>query len=147
LPMGAEPVVRPALPAAVVPLAPGSRPVAGAVTSAFGMRVHPITGVYKLHDGTDFGAPCGTPIRVPWAGTVTGTGVSVGYGYRVHVRHDDGLATAYAHLPRFDVGVGQRLGAGEQVGVVGTTGYSTGCHLHWMAWQSGALVDPMTLID
>jgi murein DD-endopeptidase MepM/ murein hydrolase activator NlpD len=144
LPDGAQPVVRVMFPTASVPTA-GAQPVPGPVTSPFGMRVHPVTGVYKLHDGTDFGAPCGTPIRLPWAGTVVGTDVSRGYGYRVRVRHDDGLVTAYAHLPRFEVRAGDRLEAGAGLGVVGNTGYSTGCHLHWMAWQEGKLVDPMRL--
>lgn len=146
LPMGAAPVQRAALPSAVLPRLPGLQPVVGRVTSGFGMRVHPITGVYKLHDGTDFGSACGTPVSVPWAGVVTRTDVSAGYGYRVHVRHDDGLVTAYAHLPRFQVTVGDRLAAGQRVGMVGSTGYSTGCHLHWMAWRGGRLVDPMGLL-
>lgn len=154
VPMGSRPVVRASLPGATVPGdtvlgppgKPGAAPVQGRMTSPFGMRKHPVTGIYKLHDGTDFGAPCGTPIRSPWAGTVVKTDVSRGYGYRVHVRHDGGLTTAYAHLPRFDVKVGQRVAAGGQVGVVGNTGYSTGCHLHWMAWQGGKLVNPMTLL-
>lgn len=151
LPMGAEPVARTVLPAAVVPvtdgpLVPGLAPVAGRVTSRFGMRIHPVTGVYKLHDGVDYGAPCGTRITTPWAGTVVRRDVSRGYGYRVHVRHANGLVTAYAHLPRFDVGVGQQLAAGATVGEVGNTGYSTGCHLHWMAWRDGVLVDPLTLL-
>lgn len=147
LPMGAAPVQRAVLPSAAVPHAAGRQPVPGRVTSRFGMRVHPVTGEYKLHDGTDFGAACGTPVRVPWAGVVVGTDISRGYGYRVRVRHDDGLVTAYAHLPRFQVSVGDRLDSGGQVGVVGNTGYSTGCHLHWMAWRSGRLVDPMTLLE
>ena len=148
-PMGAMPVVPAALPAATVgvgSVAPGQAPVRGPVTSKFGMRVHPVTGVYKLHDGVDFGAACGTPIHVPWAGEVIKRDTSRGYGLRIHVRHENGLVTAYAHLPRFDVQVGQHLDAGAQVGVVGTTGYSTGCHLHWMAWKGGALVDPLTLL-
>ena len=149
VPMGTAPVVPAALPAATTgagPVTPGKAPVTGPVTSKFGMRVHPVTGVYKLHDGVDFGASCGTPIHVPWAGVVIKRDTSKGYGLRVHVRHDNGLVTAYAHLPHFDVQVGQQLAAGAQVGVVGTTGYSTGCHLHWMAWKAGALVDPLTLL-
>lgn len=146
VPMGSQPVPRVTLPAATVGPGPGEAPVDGRVTSRFGMRLHPVTGVYKLHDGVDYGAPCGTPIHAPWAGEVIARDVTAGYGYRVHVRHDGGLVTAYAHLPRFDVAVGERIPAGGRVGVVGTTGYSTGCHLHWMAWQDGQLVDPETLL-
>lgn len=156
VPMGASPVVRASLPAASVPtlgpgddgtpLAPGGPPVAGRVTSRFGMRVHPVTGIYKLHDGADFGAPCGARIVSPWAGTVVRRDVTRGYGYRVHVRHAGGLVTAYAHMPAFDVEVGQQIPAGARVGRVGSTGYSTGCHLHWMAWRDGQLIDPLTLL-
>lgn len=124
---------------------PGSLPVAGPITSRFGMRVHPVTGVYKLHDGIDIGAACGVEIRLPWVGTVTSAGYHGGYGYRVVVDHG-GTQTAYAHLPGIEVSVGQVLSAGARVGRVGNTGYSTGCHLHWMAWVGGALVDPLTLV-
>lgn len=147
LPQGTEPTVVPWLPPAQVPgLGSGELPVAGPITSPFGMRVHPVTGVYKLHDGTDISAACGTPIRLPWAGRVTSAGYHGGYGYRVVVDHA-GRQTGYAHLPGIEVAVGQELAAGSLVGHVGSTGYSTGCHLHWMAWESGRLVDPMTLLD
>lgn len=149
LPAGAQPVVRVSLPAAQVPsaAATGAAPVNGTITSRYGMRVHPVTGIYKLHDGLDFAAPCGTTISLPWSGTVRSAGWDGGYGYRVVVDHDDGLRTAYAHLPRVSVSPGQRLEAGETVGVVGTTGYSTGCHLHWMAWRDGNLFDPESLLE
>ncbi|SDL63461.1 Murein DD-endopeptidase MepM and murein hydrolase activator NlpD, contain LysM domain [Tessaracoccus oleiagri] len=146
LPRGSQPSARAPLPAAEIPGPGGRPPVEGRLSSPFGMRVHPVTGVLKLHDGTDFAAPCGTPVRVPWAGEVIRADVSRGYGYRVHVRHDDSLVTAYAHLPRFEVRVGQRLSAGARVGEVGSTGYSTGCHLHWMAWRDDGVVDPMAVL-
>lgn len=145
LPNGSRPKPIPSLPAAEVSLPRGSPPVDGPVTSPFGMRVHPVTGVYKLHDGVDFGASCGTPIRLPWAGRVVAARYDGGYGNRVIVEHA-GRRTAYAHLPRIDVEVGQELAAGATVGVVGSTGYSTGCHLHWMAWLNDRLVDPLTLL-
>lgn len=145
VPMGSDPVVRPAFSPATAS-APGRAPVQGRLSSPFGMRRHPVTGIYKLHDGTDYAAPCSTPVHSPWAGVVIRTDVSRGYGYRVHIRHDDGRVTAYAHLPRFDVEVGDRVSAGQRIGVVGNTGYSTGCHLHWMAWVDGGLVDPLTLL-
>lgn len=108
------------------------------------MRVHPVTGVYKLHDGVDFGAACGTPIVTPWAGRVSRAHYSSGYGYRVIIDHG-GFSTAYAHMPGLELSVGDQVEAGHRIGVVGTTGLSTGCHLHWMAWDGGRLIDPLTL--
>ena len=148
LPHGTTPSPVTWLPPAQLPgpvPAPGSLPVAGPVTSPFGMRVHPVTGVLKLHDGTDIGAACGTPIHLPWAGTVVSAGYDGGYGYRVVVEHS-GIRTGYAHLPGIEVAVGQSMDAGALVGHVGSTGYSTGCHLHWMAWKAGEVIDPLTLV-
>lgn len=145
LPSGSVPVRPPSISSART-AALGGAPVDGPVTSRYGMRRHPVTGVTKLHDGTDFGAPCGTTISLPLAGTVRSAGYHGGYGYRVIVNHGGGLSTAYAHLPRVTVTAGQRLSAGQTVGVVGNTGLSTGCHLHWMAWQDGGLIDPLTLL-
>lgn len=120
-------------------------PVEGRITSRFGMRVHPITGVYKLHDGADIAAACGTPVQSPLAGTVTRTEFSPAYGWRVFLDHGSGLATAYNHLLAADLPVGAVVQAGSRVGRVGSTGLSTGCHLHWMAWRDGSLIDPLTL--
>ncbi len=122
------------------------RPVKGAVTSAFGMRVHPITGIRKLHDGTDFGASCGTPVRAAAPGRVTGTPTDRAYGNRVLITHAGGLVTGYAHLSSRNVHRGQRVRTGTVVGRVGSTGLSTGCHLHFMVWRDGRLTDPMSLL-
>ena len=84
---------------------------------------------------------------LPAAGTVSGTSWSSAYGWRVFVEHAGGLVTSYNHLPGVDVSVGAELPAGGQVGRVGNTGLSTGCHLHWMAWRDGELIDPLTLIE
>lgn len=146
VPNGSRPSPVPWLPPASVPLPSAGRPVPGPITSPYGMRVHPVTGVYKLHDGVDFGSPCGTPIRLPWAGRVVSAGHDGGYGFRVIVEHGS-LRTGYAHLPGIDVRVGDDLEAGAVVGVVGNSGYSTGCHLHWMAWRDGQLIDPATLLS
>lgn len=118
------------------------RPVGGPVTSAFGMRVHPITGIRKLHDGIDFGAPCGTPVRAAAAGTVVARTYSAAYGRRVVIRHRPGFETSYNHLSVQAVSVGERVSAGEVVGRVGSTGLSTGCHLHFMVVRSGTPVNP-----
>lgn len=119
------------------------RPVGGPITSPFGMRVHPITGVRKLHDGTDFGVPCGTPVHAAAAGAVTGVPTSSAYGKRIIVRHRAGLVTTYNHLTSRSVSVGEHVSSGELIGHSGNTGLSTGCHLHFMVIKNGKPVDPM----
>lgn len=119
------------------------RPVGGPVTSPFGMRVHPVTGVRKLHDGTDFGVPCGTPVHAAASGTVTGSGFGGAYGNRVVLSHGGGLTTSYNHLSSASVRVGDHAAAGEVVGHSGTSGLSTGCHLHFMVEKGAKPVDPM----
>lgn len=125
-----------------------SMPVPGPVTSPFGMRVHPITGVRKLHDGTDWGAGCGTPIRAPYAGTVTTVTFTGAWGNRLILDHGmvDGRAvrTSYNHALGYTVRPGQRVAAGQVIGRVGSTGYSTGCHLHLQLWLDGGIVDPLS---
>lgn len=145
LPHGAEPPSPPELAAASVPVA-GELPVEGRLSSPFGMRRHPVTGRFKLHDGTDIAAACGTPVRAPNPGTVLSADFHLAYGYRVTIDHGGGVRMAYTHLPGLSVRPGQRVAAGEQIGVVGNTGLSTGCHLHWMAWRDGGLVDPLSLV-
>jgi len=138
---------------AAVALGPGGghgfvQPVPGAVTSAFGMRFHPVLHRWKLHDGTDFGAACGTPIRAPYAGVVTRAYFNAGYGQRLILDHEtvDGVRveTALNHATHFVVRPGQTVTRGQVLGFVGSTGYATGCHLHLMVWLDGRLVDPMT---
>lgn len=122
------------------------RPVGGPITSPFGMRVHPVTGVRKLHDGTDFGVPCGTPVHAAGTGVVVGRGSGGAYGNRVAIRHGGGLETSYNHLADQSVSVGQRVTTSTVVGHVGSTGLSTGCHLHFMARRDGRVIDPLTLV-
>ncbi len=121
-------------------------PVIGPVTSKFGMRVHPITGVYKLHTGTDYGVGCGTPVGAARGGTVSEAGWNPAYGNRVILVHGlvDGawLTTTYNHLEAIDVAPGQDVPTGASVGRVGSTGYSTGCHLHFELLVNGEFVDP-----
>ena len=118
------------------------RPVAGPLTSGFGSRRHPITGETRLHAGLDIAAPAGTPVAAPAAGTVVTAGWAGGYGLLVAIDHGDGLQTRMAHLSRVDVAVGQRVAAGEQVGAVGSTGLSTGPHLHFEVRVGGVAQDP-----
>ncbi len=127
-----------------------ARPVAGPVTSPFGRRKHPITGVWKLHDGTDFGASCGTPIRPIAPGVVKSVSRHKAYGMRVFIDHGviDGhkYVSSYNHLSRFGTLPGQMLQQNSSLGNVGTTGYSTGCHLHLMIWRDGNLINPETVL-
>lgn len=122
------------------------RPVGGPITSPFGLRVHPVTGVRKLHDGTDFGAACGTPVHAAAGGVVIASGSDGAYGQRITIRHRPGLETSYAHLSGQSVDVGGRVDAGDVIGRVGSTGMSTGCHLHFMIVQDGHPVNPQALL-
>jgi murein DD-endopeptidase MepM/ murein hydrolase activator NlpD len=122
-------------------------PLLGPVTSPFGMRLHPVTGVHKLHTGTDFGVACGTPIAAARAGSVIAAGFNRAYGWRTVVSHGVVagalLTTTYNHQTVIDVQVGQQVKAGEVIGSVGTTGYSTGCHLHFELIINSDVVDPI----
>jgi murein DD-endopeptidase MepM/ murein hydrolase activator NlpD len=124
-------------------------PATGRITSAFGPRVHPVTGVYKLHTGTDF---AGTDGRYYAAadGVVTYAGYDGAYGYMVHVDHGtvDGrrLETWYAHQPGLDVSVGQQVSRGEVIGRIGNTGYSTGPHAHVELHVDGQATDIMPFL-
>ncbi|MET1036623.1 MAG: peptidoglycan DD-metalloendopeptidase family protein [Aeromicrobium sp.] len=120
------------------------RPVGGPVTSPFGLRVHPLTGVRKLHDGTDFGVPCGTPVHAAASGIVTGSGTAGAYGQHIAIGHGPGLETSYSHLSRRDVAVGATVAQGDVIGRVGSTGLSTGCHLHFMVVRDGVPIDPQS---
>jgi murein DD-endopeptidase MepM/ murein hydrolase activator NlpD len=134
--------------AAVAPV-PGTLawPASGRITSPFGIRVHPITGVRKLHTGTDLGVSCGTPVQAARDGIVIGAGFNSAYGYRTVISHGivDGvlLTTTYNHQSHLGVVVGQRVATGEVIGLSGTTGYSTGCHLHFELLVNADYVDPV----
>ncbi|GAA1851065.1 peptidoglycan DD-metalloendopeptidase family protein [Brevibacterium marinum] len=120
-------------------------------TSPFGYRVHPITGAKKLHSGTDFGVPCGTPIHAAGDGVVVGAGWTGGYGNRVVVSHGkikgDTIASTYNHNTKVKVHPGQKVKKGDVISVSGTTGASTGCHLHFEIMKNGGYVDPMPYIS
>ncbi|PFG67747.1 murein DD-endopeptidase MepM/ murein hydrolase activator NlpD [Propionibacteriaceae bacterium ES.041] len=128
---------------------PGARglvpPVTGPRTSAFGMRLHPILRVWKLHDGLDFGTGCGAPLRAVADGVVSEAYFNTGYGNRLLIDHQVNgrrLRTAYNHAIRYTVSPGDQVRAGQVIGLSGSTGYSTGCHLHLMLWVDGQLTDP-----
>ncbi len=124
-----------------------SSPVPGAyVSSPFGMRLHPIFKVMKLHDGTDFGAGCGTPVRAAASGRVVSQSYNTGFGNQVVIAHGTvngtSVATSYNHLSSFSTSWGQQVARGDIIGSVGNTGFSTGCHLHFMVYANGSPVDP-----
>lgn len=115
------------------------------VSSGYGMRFHPITGARKAHLGVDYAAPTGTPVRTVADGTVSFAGVQRGYGNVVIVEHKDQQSTLYAHLSRIDVRQGERISQGEFIGAVGSTGASTGPHLHFEFRDRGVHLDPLTV--
>jgi len=120
-------------------------PVSGTRTSGFGPRHHPILKQLRNHNGVDWAAPTGTPIQAAAGGRVAFAGVAGGYGNTVYIDHPDGSQTRYAHMSRFapDAREGQSVQAGEVIGYVGTTGRSTGPHLHFELWVNGKPVDPL----
>lgn len=118
-------------------------PVNGSVTSGFGYRIHPIFHVRKMHTGIDLSAGMGTSIRAASGGTVVSAGWRGGYGKCVVISHGGGLATLYAHQSEILVTEGQSVKRGEVIGKVGSTGYSTGPHLHFEVRVNGSPVDPM----
>jgi murein DD-endopeptidase MepM/ murein hydrolase activator NlpD len=123
-------------------------PINGArLSSGFGMRRHPILGFNKLHKGTDFAAPTGTPIFAAGNGVVVKAEWNGGYGKFVRIRHPNGWETAYAHLSRYASGLskGDRVRQGDVIGYVGSTGRSTGPHLHYEVFENGKNVNPMTI--
>lgn len=123
-----------------------SAPMVGAVTSEFGMRLHPILGIYVLHSGIDFGAACGTPVTAAADGVVWATPYDSSRGNHVIVDHGVqrgvNLTTAYLHLQSFAVSPGQSVARGQVIGYEGTTGSSTGCHLHFETRENGTPVNP-----
>ncbi|MEZ5946550.1 MAG: M23 family metallopeptidase [Hyphomonas sp.] len=123
-------------------------PINGArISSSFGNRKHPISGYTRLHKGTDFAAPTGTPVYAAGNGTVEWAARRGGYGNYIVIKHANGYKTAYAHLSRYARGLksGKRVRQGEVIGYVGSTGASTGPHLHYEVYIKGAPVNAMTL--
>lgn len=117
-------------------------PVTGVRTSAFGARIHPISGEESFHYGLDIAADEGTPIAAFADGTVRETGFSSSYGNYVIVDHSDGFATLYAHCSAVRAVQDQQVKAGETIAAVGATGIATGDHLHFEIWRDGKALDP-----
>jgi len=117
-------------------------PVRGPVKSGFGLRRSPWNGAREVHEGIDIGSPPGTPIESPAAGTVVEASSQGGLGKHVTLDHGNGVRSRYGHLKKLDVKVGQRVAKGQVIGLVGSTGRSTGPHLHYEVVVAGKPVDP-----
>ena len=121
-------------------------PVDGArITNGFGMRRHPILGYSKMHEGVDFAAPIGTPIIAAGDGVIVQKGWNGGYGHYVEIRHNKEFATAYGHLSRYhaNLQVGKRVRQGDVIGYIGSTGLSTGPHLHYEVLRGQRKINPV----
>ncbi|TIP56622.1 MAG: M23 family metallopeptidase [Mesorhizobium sp.] len=120
-------------------------PVNGVMTSTFGPRKHPLLGTVRIHKGVDWAAPLGTPIAAAFDGEIVFQGDGSGYGNLVKISHGDGSETRYAHMQKFadKTGVGTKVKAGDVIGYIGTTGLSTGPHLHFELYRNGQAIDPL----
>jgi murein DD-endopeptidase MepM/ murein hydrolase activator NlpD len=118
-------------------------PTDGRAGSGYGYRTHPITRQRRMHTGVDVGAPMGQPIIAAAEGLVVGSGWRGGYGLTVVIDHGGGLATLYAHQSRLSVSQGQVVQAGQKIGEIGSTGQSTGPHLHYEVRVNGSPRNPM----
>jgi murein DD-endopeptidase MepM/ murein hydrolase activator NlpD len=121
---------------------PSLAPVVGFFSDGFGWRRDPIDGSREFHKGVDIVAPSGTPVHAAADGLVTAAGRMAGYGSMIHLVHGYGLGTRYGHLSKVLVTPGQRVKRGDVIGLVGSTGRSTGPHLHYEVFRTGNQVDP-----
>lgn len=117
-------------------------PVGGTITSGVGMRIDPIDGKWRHHNGIDIAIPEGTAVTAVAPGVVVYSGLRSGYGYTVLIEHDNGMITLYGHNSRLLVTQGQPVDSGTTIALSGSTGRSTGPHLHFEAWQAGINVTP-----
>lgn len=132
----------------VVPSATGFvRPVPGRVTSPYGNRMHPIYNVLKFHTGIDYSGASGTSVKATKSGTVISRGPLGGYGNMVIIDHGNGISSLYAHLSGFNCVVGQEVSRGQTIGYVGSTGASTGPHLHFEIRVNGMHVNPSNYVN
>ncbi|MDO5676366.1 MAG: M23 family metallopeptidase [Propionibacteriaceae bacterium] len=119
------------------------------VTSPYGMRTHPITRVYKLHTGADYGGGCGVPINAAASGTVSSVSPNRAYGNLITIDHGAGIVTRYAHSYKSEIYVraGDTVVAGQRIAAMGSSGYSTACHLHFEVKVGGGFVDPVAFLQ
>ena len=126
---------------------PLARPTQGtSESSGFGVRLDPFTGRPAFHAGQDFAGPMMTPIRATAPGVISFTGIRSGYGNTIEIDHGRGFKTRYAHLAKIDVSVGQHVALGETIGGMGSTGRSTGPHLHYEVWVNGRAQNPLRFV-
>ena len=123
---------------------PTFMPISGRLSGAFGWRTDPLHGSGRFHAGVDLAAPAGSPIRATSDGSVTSSGWAGGYGYMVVVSHGNGVETRYAHMSAVAVDVGRSVRQGDVIGLVGSTGRSTGPHVHYEVRIDGRAVDPLS---
>ena len=116
------------------------------VSSTFGMRLHPVLGYYRMHNGVDLGCAQGTPIYASRSGKVTVATYSSSAGYYVSISHGDGWTSVYMHMTNYIVSAGQYVNQGQVIGYVGSTGYSTGPHLHFGIAYNGTYVNPLNYV-
>ncbi|HEX4389201.1 MAG TPA: M23 family metallopeptidase, partial [Steroidobacteraceae bacterium] len=126
---------------------PEGRPVAnGFISSYFGERADPFDGLETFHKGVDFAGTPGSPVVAVAAGVVTWAGERTGYGRLIEINHGDGFATRYAHNERTLVTVGQTVKRGERIALMGSTGRSTGPHVHFEVLRNGRQVNPLSFV-
>ena len=122
-------------------------PIRGWITSWYGWRDDPFSGARSFHTGIDIGASHGSPVRAAMEGRVSVTGYNAVSGNYIILSHHSGYASIYAHLDRIDVRKGQAVSIGTRIGTVGTTGYSTGSHLHFTVLKNGRTINPMLVLN
>lgn len=136
-----------ALERTLIAIPSGKPSTTGMISSSFGYRRDPFTGASAMHSGMDFKGPLGQPILAAAGGRVTHAGWKSGYGKAVEITHGNGLMTRYAHLSRIDVNVGQKIEQGIQLGAMGSTGRSTGTHLHFEVRLNGRAINPRPFLE
>lgn len=128
--------------AAAAAVEPHLPPVGGTITSGVGMRIDPFDGKWRHHSGIDIAIPEGTPVKPAAPGVVVYSGMRPGYGYTILIEHDNGMITLYGHNSRLMASPGQAVDGDTVIAYSGSTGRSTGPHLHFEAWQAGVNVTP-----
>lgn len=123
------------------------RPLSGRISSTFGTRLHPVDRTTKFHGGVDIAVPTGTQVSAAAEGTISFAGRKGGYGNLVVIDHPDGRQTRYAHLASIAVSAGDEVGKGQPIALSGSTGKSTGPHLHFEMRENGRAVDPMRILS